>query len=273
MSGTAEHRTAAPVALETTSARPGGIRAGAGTGRFEAIAVRYNVIDDYNTSFVPGCFTEGLQKRLPRICWSHSWAEPIGRVISYTDSATELRIIAQLDLDDAVPTAQRAWAQLKSGTIVDVSVGFARLADQPDPDNKGVTRITRATLDEVSLVLVGAVPGAVVVGTRARGAVRESSAGLAAINGAVARLVGRGLAPDGHCRALEQADAALAWLERRGVAADVTGRGQRARSIRQTSEALERVFAEIDRASAGTEYLAAAVAADILVRLAEGKFG
>jgi HK97 family phage prohead protease len=144
----------------------------AGDGHtIEAVVLAYNVIDDYNTRFRPGCFTESLEERLPRICWAHRWDEPLGRWVDYRDTATELTLIGELDDFDAVPRARQASAQLMSGTIDQFSVGFMRLADEAvDPEEvdgtRGVVDITKGQLDEASLVLVGAVPGTKLVQVR-----------------------------------------------------------------------------------------------------------
>jgi HK97 family phage prohead protease len=127
-----------------------------GDGRtFEAVVMRYGVLDDYETIFNPGCFTASLEKRLPRITWSHDWTDVIGRVVDYKDTPDSLTVIGELDDFDAVPRARQAYAQLMSGTVDQFSVGFRRLSTE---DVDGVTHFTAATLDEVACVLSGAVP-------------------------------------------------------------------------------------------------------------------
>lgn len=160
--------------------RPTDVRV-AGDGRtIEAVVLTYNQVDDYNTRFRPGCFTESLEERLPRICWAHRWDEPLGRWVDYRDTATELTLIGELDDFDAVPRARQASAQLQSGTIDQFSVGFMRLADEAvDPEDvngtRGVYDITKGQLDEASLVLVGAVPGTKLLAVRSGLQVPESA--------------------------------------------------------------------------------------------------
>lgn len=157
---------------ERRTVRPTEVRV-AGDGRtLEAVVLTYNTIDDYNTRFRPGCFTDSLEARMPRICWAHRWDEPLGRWVDYRDTATELTLIGELDDFDAVPMARRASAQLQSGTIDQFSVGFMREDDAPvDPEEvggvRGVVDITKGQLDEASLVLVGAVPGTKLLAVRA----------------------------------------------------------------------------------------------------------
>lgn len=143
--------------------------------RFSALVLRYGVVDTYGTVFTPGVFTDSLTTRMPRICWSHDWADPIGRWVSWTETSDGLELVGELDDFDAVPRARQAAAQLRSGTIDQFSVGFVRLSDEPAGDDfpPGVRAITEGLLDEVSLVLVGSVPG-----TRPVTVPRSAAAGL-----------------------------------------------------------------------------------------------
>lgn len=136
-----------------------------GDGRtVEALAVAYGVVDDYGTRFVKGAFAESLTKRMPALAWGHDWSEPVGRITDYRDEDDGLYVTARLSDPDAVPRSRQAIAQLRDGDITDVSIGFMRLADRKADD--GVTEITEAEIDEVSLVLRGAVPGAKILATR-----------------------------------------------------------------------------------------------------------
>lgn len=154
----------------------------AGSGVFSGIAVAYNVVDEYTSVFLPGCFDESLQQRMPAICWSHAWNDPVGIVTGWESVAEGLAIVAQLDDPNAVPRARQAWAQLRSGSMTDLSVGFSHVERRP-PTPEELAQfpgcgeiIERAQLDEVSIVLRGAVPGSQVTGTRVGAA--ASSAGL-----------------------------------------------------------------------------------------------
>lgn len=134
-----------------------------GSRTFEAVVMHYGVEDDYGTFFDPGCFTESLKTRLPRICWSHDWSDPIGRYVDYRDTDTDLTLVGEFDPFDAVPRAHQAWAQLRSGTIDQFSVGFSDVTTRLVDDK---VHFTKATLDEASLVLVGAVPNTKLVSVR-----------------------------------------------------------------------------------------------------------
>lgn len=159
-----------PPQRETRSYR-GEVRAVADDpGRFEALVVVYSVLDDYETIFDPGCFTESLQQRLPRITWAHSWSEPLGRYVDFRDSNEGLTLIGEFDDFDAVPRARQAYAQLLSGTIDQFSVGFHSI-DRYEED--GIVHFRKVGLDEVALVLVGAVPGTKLLAVRSSLGLRE----------------------------------------------------------------------------------------------------
>lgn len=132
-----------------------------------------NVVDDYGSVWMEGCFDRSLDERMPTLAWAHDWSEPIGRGISWSRKDGEGPVVRfRLDDFDAVPTARRAFAQVQSGTIDDCSVGFSNTARR-DPTADELAKwptareiIESADDDEVSLVLRGAVPGAKVVAYR-----------------------------------------------------------------------------------------------------------
>lgn len=152
---------------EYRSIAPDGVRVvDTAKHQFEIDTCVYNVVDDYKTRWIPGVFTRSLESKKPPLCWAHDWKEPIGHPIDVTDGKDSLRILYQLDDFEAVPRARQAWAQQQSGTLRDASFGFSRDESVPADGMDGVFDIREARLDECSLVLSGAVPGAMVVGSR-----------------------------------------------------------------------------------------------------------
>lgn len=135
-------------------------------GLFEAVVMRYGTVDDYDTVFDPGVFAKSLETRLPRLTWGHNWAELIGRVVDYKDTDETLTVVGQLSDFDAVPRARQAYAQMLDGTIDNFSVGFRRNSTR---EVDGRTHFTESTLDEVALVLAGAVPDTELVAVRSIG--------------------------------------------------------------------------------------------------------
>lgn len=151
---------------------------------FEADVLTYGVLDSYRTIFDQGVFDESMNDRLPRITWGHDWKDPIGRYVDYKNVEqrdalpAKLSLIGELDDFDAVPRARQAHAQLKSGTIDQFSVGFSRTEGGTYEDDDGITHFRSASLDEVALVLVGAVPGTCLISVRSKGEKREVSEDL-----------------------------------------------------------------------------------------------
>lgn len=152
-----------------------------GVGTFEVLAVAYDVVDDYNTRFRQGVFNEGLEQRLPQITWGHDWLDTLGRATGWREDDIGLWVKARLDMrrDPETkapynPQAYRAWDAMQEPdggglpTLEDVSVGFWRLADQLAED--GVTDIIKGDLDEIGVVLRGAVPGSRVLAGSVRSA-------------------------------------------------------------------------------------------------------
>lgn len=141
----------------------GEVRAVQEDGIIEVLAVAFGVTDDYGTQFRKGTFTESLERRLPVIAFGHDWSDPIGRAVSYRETDEGLYLTARLDVGGAVPRADQAYQQMRSGTLTDVSVGFWRTAQE---DKGDYVLITKGDLDEVSVVLRGAVPGSRVLAVR-----------------------------------------------------------------------------------------------------------
>lgn len=152
---------------EYRDAPPGSIRMDdAQKGRVETTVCTYGVVDAFNTRWAPGVFARDLEIHKPPMVWGHNWTDPIGALVDYSDSATNLRTIHQLDDFDAVPRARQAYSQLKSGTIRDASFGFKLYRDEPDKEDRSIFNQLEARLDEVSPVLRGAVPGSGVTSVR-----------------------------------------------------------------------------------------------------------
>lgn len=138
-----------------------------------------NVVDDYGSLWNARAFDDDLATRLPVMAWAHDWSEPIGHGVDYRTSDNGPEVIFEFDDPDDVPRARQGYSQTRSGTITDCSVGFFYI-ERRDPtaaeEKKypGVTEvIERAGLDEVSLVLRGAVPGAKVLAVRSAGGTVE----------------------------------------------------------------------------------------------------
>lgn len=138
---------------------------------FAATVLRYDTPDEYGTMFSPECFVESMGQRMPRVVWGHDWTDPIGVWTTWEnvtdDLGVRLDMVAQLDDFAAVPRARQAYAQLKSGTIDQFSIGFDAMdGEMALVDGMDIVRFTKGRLDEASLVIVGAVPGTTLLAVR-----------------------------------------------------------------------------------------------------------
>lgn len=150
-------------------------------GSLEAIAVRFNVVDSYRTTFDPNAFGN-IETRLPML-WSHDPAQVIGSWSGFKTTKSELRATGSLNL--AIARAVEVRAMLTAGDISGVSIGFETIADTMKPG--GIRHITQARLREISLVAMPSVPGSQVTKVRADSA---ASALISAIHSAAKALRG-----------------------------------------------------------------------------------
>lgn len=134
--------------------------------------IRPDVVDDYGSLWNAHCFDESLARQLPTLCWAHNWSEPLGPGVEARTGDEGPEVDFTFSDFEAVPMARRAHAQVLDGTIRDCSVGFSNTQrrDPTDAERQaypGIREvIEKADLDEVSLVLAGAVPGAKVLAVR-----------------------------------------------------------------------------------------------------------
>lgn len=141
-------------------------------------AITPGVVDDYGSVWMADAFDAELAVRLPVLAWCHDWSDPIGAGLDYMPSDQGPMVTFVFDDFDAVPRARQAYEQTRTDlpdkppTIRDCSVGFSKVSRREPTDEErtlwpGVREvITRARMDELSLVLAGAVPGATVAGVR-----------------------------------------------------------------------------------------------------------
>lgn len=134
--------------------------------------IRPGCVDDYGSVWSPDTFDASLAERMPTLCWSHDWSEPLGPPVAFRTTPDGPEVDFVFSDFAAVPMARRAHAQVTDGTIEDCSVGFSNVRRRDPTDEEkaqypGIREvIEEATLDEVSLVLRGAVPGAKVLSVR-----------------------------------------------------------------------------------------------------------
>lgn len=153
-----------------------------------ATAVTYDVVDDYGTLWRPGVFDEALAERMPTILYGHDWyalEHVLGSGIDSRQTPDDVGppgvdVLIEFADPEVVPSARLAMALLspsatsKGAVLRDVSVGFER-REWVRRDGLSAEQLAagaeeemvRAGMDELSLVVRGAVPGAQVRGRRA----------------------------------------------------------------------------------------------------------
>lgn len=153
-------------------------------GAVEGVAVTFNRLDTYNTSFDQRAFSSGLPKRLPML-WAHDQSQVIGSWSGFEVGADGLRVQGKLNLE--VSRAREVRAMLEAKDIDGLSISFTPLAEVPK--RNGVRHFTKVALREISLVAIPSVPGARV--TKIRGATSAAASEfLQAVRAASAALKG-----------------------------------------------------------------------------------
>lgn len=146
-------------------------------GRVEGIALRYNVVDTWNTMFLPGCLDK---TRIGRVA-----AKKIGFFLDHdTTTRSHIGYVREMtDQDDGSvwavcdiydTEAGRAAkeyfdAVIQSKSHTGYSIGFYPLADQrvtPAGYTRPVTAFSEIRIGELSGTPMNAVPGSDVVGVR-----------------------------------------------------------------------------------------------------------
>src|SRR4051812_21124839 len=127
-------------------------------GEFEGYASTFGNVDQGGDIVEPGAFIEGVVKaksdgRTIPMLWQHDQREPIGFWKDIAEDAKGLYVKGQL-LIDADPLAKRAHGLLKAKALGGMSIGYRIPAGGAEPDEKrrGVVRLKKIDLREISLV-------------------------------------------------------------------------------------------------------------------------
>jgi hypothetical protein len=158
--------------------------AGSGGRQKWATAVAYDAPDEYGTLWTPGVFDEALASRMPTILYGHDWSNlehVLGSGIDFRQTPADVGppgVDVLMEFAD-VPAAKLAMMLLEAkatsrGPVLrDVSVGFERREwlkrNELSAEMLALgaeEAMVRAGMDELSLVVRGAVPGAQVRGRR-----------------------------------------------------------------------------------------------------------
>ena len=128
------------------------------SGEFEGYASTFGNVDQGGDVVEPGAFIEGVVKakkdgRTIPMLWMHDQREPIGVWKDIAEDSKGLYVKGQLILDGDA-TAQRAYGKLKAKALGGMSIGYRIPAGGAEPDEKrrGVMRLKKIDLREISLV-------------------------------------------------------------------------------------------------------------------------
>ncbi|HWL44212.1 MAG TPA: HK97 family phage prohead protease [Ilumatobacter sp.] len=137
-----------------------------------ATAVTYRTVDSYGTTWSPGVFRKALAERMPVILYGHDWNSidsVLGKGIDSRERDYGVDVLMEFADPNKIPAARTAIHLVADKILTDVSVGFMRLAWRDGGDLTAAEHklgakeaIDEAVMDELSLVVVGAVPGAAV---------------------------------------------------------------------------------------------------------------
>lgn len=133
----------------------------------------YGTVDSFGTVWEPGCVDDTLRSGYLPLAFSHSWDEPVGHMVErLPDDGVGPVVRFQFDNFEDVPRARQVYSQMRSGTLRDCSIGFNEWTRRDPTESersalKGARDVvSRVGLDEVSVVLHGAVQQAELVGIR-----------------------------------------------------------------------------------------------------------
>lgn len=110
----------------------------------EAYFCVWGVRDTYGTQFMKGAFSRSITHRGPNstgnqkilMCWQHDRRDPIAQFTEIIEDDYGLRGKWKMDDPESVPSAKRAIAQIRSGTINQYSIAFNYLWDKMEYDEK-----------------------------------------------------------------------------------------------------------------------------------------
>jgi uncharacterized protein len=132
-------------------------KAAGDAGSFDGYASIFGNVDLGGDVIERGAFKEVVKNREGKtvILWQHSQRDPIG-VASVKEDDTGLHFSGQLVLED--PTARKAYAHMKAGSVSGMSIGYDVLAGGAEILRSGIRKLTALKLWEISPVTFGMNP-------------------------------------------------------------------------------------------------------------------
>ena len=96
------------------------------SGEFEGYISTYYDVDSYGTYFMPGAWNKSIERfnsgEVIPVLWSHDRTKPIGKCTELRSDEKGLWAHGKLTMED--PQAKIAYAHMKDGSVLGLSVGF-----------------------------------------------------------------------------------------------------------------------------------------------------
>lgn len=136
---------------------PTEFKAAGDTGRFEGYAAIFGNIDLGGDIIERGAFKEFVTNRDGKtvILWQHSTRDPVG-VAKVRQDDKGLAFEGELVMED--PTARKAHAHMKAGSVNGMSIGYDVLDGGAEILNSGIRTLSKLKLWEISPVTFGMNP-------------------------------------------------------------------------------------------------------------------
>lgn len=146
---------------------PGELKNVGDTGTFEGYASIFGNVDLGGDIIERGAFKEFVKNKDGKtvVLWQHGVRDPIG-VAEVRQDDIGLRFNGALVLED--PTARKAHAHMKAGSVTGMSIGYDVLEGGAEVMNSGVRLLKSLKLWEISPVTFGMNPLAGVDGVKAQ---------------------------------------------------------------------------------------------------------
>jgi HK97 family phage prohead protease len=135
-------------------------------GTFTGYASIWGAVDSYGDIVDKGAFRRTVKdnQQFP-LLWSHDIGEPIG-VVRPKEDSTGLKVEGHINLD--VQRGRETRSLMKQGAVSGLSIGYQVVKSEPDEVEKSpVRRLKEIKLWEISPVVFGACPGALVADIKA----------------------------------------------------------------------------------------------------------
>lgn len=127
-------------------------------GMFSGYAAKWNGVDSYGDTLLPGAFADTLKAATPKMFWNHEWDMPIGKWTLLRED--HIGLFVKGELTPELGQAEDVYSALKHGTLDGLSIGgYLKVGDYTETDT-GRTIHKWSNLMEISPVVFPADAGA-----------------------------------------------------------------------------------------------------------------